>query len=77
MSGTRVKILLRKYKILTDRRNRAESFAPFVLRDLKVYGFWSMAHEMRTDFAMWPGSLFLLIKGGGNWSFDLFFSGRN
>ena len=47
-----------------------ESFGPFVLRDLKTYGFWSMAHEMRTDFAMWLGSLFLLIKGGGRWSID-------
>lgn len=48
-----------------------ESFGPFVLRELKTYGFWSMAHEMRTDFAMWLGSLFLLIKGGGKWSVDL------
>lgn len=46
------------------------SFGPFNLRELNDYGFWSMAHEMRTDFAMWLGSLFLLIKGGGNWSFD-------
>lgn len=46
------------------------SFGPFVLRELKTYGFWSMAHEMRTDFAMWLGSLFLLIKGGGGWSWD-------
>ena len=47
-----------------------ESFGSFVLRELKTYGFWSMAHEMRTDFAMWLGSLFLLIKGGGRWSMD-------
>ncbi len=47
-----------------------ESFGPFVLRDLKSYGFWSMAHEMRTDFAMWLGALFLIIKGGGKWSVD-------
>lgn len=47
-----------------------ESFGPFVLRELKSYGFWSMAHEMRTDFAMWIGSLFLLIRGGGLWSID-------
>lgn len=47
-----------------------ESFGPFVLRDLKTYGFWSMAHEMRTDFAMWLGSFFLIIKGGGKWSLD-------
>ncbi len=49
----------------------AESFGPFQLRELGSYGFWSMAHEMRTDFAMWLGSLFLLIKGGGRWSLDL------
>ncbi|MEX0778517.1 MAG: hypothetical protein WD491_07775 [Balneolales bacterium] len=48
-----------------------ESFSPFVLRDLNTYGFWSMAHEMRTDWAMWLGSLFLIFKGGGKWSIDL------
>ena len=47
-----------------------ESFGPFVLRELKTYGFWSMAHEMRTDFAMWLGCLFLLIRGAGCWSVD-------
>ncbi len=47
-----------------------ESFGPFVLRDLNTYGFWSMAHEIRTDFAMWLGSLFLLIKGAGRYSID-------
>lgn len=47
-----------------------QSFGPFVLRELNTYGFWGMAHEMRTDFAMWLGSLFLLIKGGGRWSLD-------
>lgn len=48
-----------------------ESFGPFVLKSLGSYGFWSMAHEMRTDFAMWIASLFLLIKGAGRWSVDL------
>lgn len=47
-----------------------ESFGTFVLQELKTYGFWSMAHEIRTDFAMWLGCLFLIIKGGGKWSFD-------
>jgi len=47
------------------------SFGPFELRELGTYGFWSMAHEMRTDWAMWLGSLFLMIKGGGKWSFDM------
>jgi len=43
---------------------------PFQVRELDSYGFWSMAHESRTDYAMWLGSLFLLIKGGGYGSVD-------
>lgn len=33
-------------------------------------GFWSMLHDSRTDWAMLLGSIFLIIKGGGNWSLD-------
>lgn len=33
-------------------------------------GFWSMLHDSRTDWAMFLGSLFLMIKGGGKWSLD-------
>ena len=33
-------------------------------------GFWKMAHEARTDWAMLLGSLCLLIAGAGSWSFD-------
>src|SRR5512136_987043 len=33
-------------------------------------GFWSVAHEARTDWAMLLGSLFLLIAGAGRWSLD-------
>lgn len=33
-------------------------------------GFWKMAHETRTDWAMLLGSLFLLIVGAGSWSMD-------
>jgi len=54
-----------------------ESFGPFILRELHTYGFWSMAHEMRTDWAMWIGSLFLMIKGGGRWSFDHYFTEKS
>ena len=43
---------------------------PFVVRDLDRYGFWSMAHESRTDFSLLMGSLFLLIVGPGPWSLD-------
>jgi putative oxidoreductase len=42
----------------------------FSLLDLKSYGFWSMAHEARTDFSMFWGLLFLLIVGAGSWSAD-------
>ncbi len=33
-------------------------------------GLWKMLHDSRTDWAMLLGSFFLLIKGGGKWSFD-------
>jgi len=33
-------------------------------------GFWAMAHEARTDYAMLLGSIFLLIVGAGAWSLD-------
>ena len=45
-------------------------FWGFALRELKSYGFWSMAHEGRTDFCMWLGCLFLIIMGAGTFSFD-------
>ena len=33
-------------------------------------GFWPMAHEARTDYCMLLGLTFLLVVGGGRWSFD-------
>jgi putative oxidoreductase len=33
-------------------------------------GFWTMAHEYRTDFAMTLLLIYLLIYGGGRWSLD-------
>jgi len=33
-------------------------------------GFWTMAHEARTDWSMLLGSLFLLTVGAGRWSLD-------
>ena len=33
-------------------------------------GFWTMAHEARTNWSMSLGSLFLLIVGAGSWSVD-------
>jgi len=45
-------------------------FGPFAVRELPVYGFLAMAHEMRTDWAMLLGALFLLWVGAGPWSLD-------
>jgi putative oxidoreductase len=42
----------------------------FRVRTLPYYGFWGMAHESRTDFAMLLGSIFLLIVGAGALSLD-------
>lgn len=47
-----------------------ESFWGFQLRKLDRYGFLSMAHEARTDWAMLLGALFLLLIGPGPWSVD-------
>jgi uncharacterized membrane protein YphA (DoxX/SURF4 family) len=33
-------------------------------------GFWAMAHEARTDYAMLLGALFLLLVGAGRLSLD-------
>jgi len=33
-------------------------------------GFWSAAHEARTDYAMLLDLIFLLIVGAGRWSLD-------
>ena len=42
----------------------------FSLPKASSYGFWSMMHEARTDFAMLLGGIFLLIVGAGCFSFD-------
>jgi uncharacterized membrane protein YphA (DoxX/SURF4 family) len=39
---------------------------PILLKD----GFWSMAHEYRTDFALTMLLIFLLIYGAGKYSLD-------
>ena len=60
-----VAILVTKLPILLG-----ESFGPFAVRSLDLYGFWSMAHAMRTDYAMLLGSFFLIVAGAGPWSVD-------
>lgn len=52
-------------------------FGPFGVRDAPFYNFWSMAHEMRTDWAMLLGSVFLLIAGGGPFSLDVLLTRRS
>jgi putative oxidoreductase len=37
---------------------------------LSTAGFWSMAHEARTDYCMLLGLLFLLLVGSGPFSID-------
>ena len=44
----------------------ATTKVPILVND----GFWTMAHESRTDYAMLLGSIFLLLVGGGRWSVD-------
>jgi len=58
--GTPMEKLLRK----------GHGFWRFSLSKLPSYGFWSMAHEARVDFAMLLGSIFLLLVGAGPWSLD-------
>ena len=53
-----------------------QGFWGFSLRNLPSYGFWSMAHESRTDLAMLLSALFLLVVGAGPWSFDARITGR-
>lgn len=37
---------------------------------LDAEGFWGMLHDSRTDWAMFLGSIFLFLRGGGKWSMD-------
>ena len=39
-------------------------------------GFWIMAHEYRTDFAMTIGNIYIILKGGGQWSLDRKLTGK-
>jgi putative oxidoreductase len=48
----------------------ATAIATTKLPILQQSGFWKMAHDGRTDFAMTLGSLFLLIVGAGKLSWD-------
>jgi uncharacterized membrane protein YphA (DoxX/SURF4 family) len=51
-------------------------FWTFSLPKLHRYGFWTMAHEARTDLCMWLGCLFLIMVGAGRVSLDALILGR-
>jgi uncharacterized membrane protein YphA (DoxX/SURF4 family) len=60
-----VAIIITKIPILFG-----EGLGGFNVREVPFYNFWSMAHEMRTDWAMLLGSIVLLIAGSGPWALD-------
>lgn len=47
-----------------------EDWGMFKVRTLDTYGFWSMMHEIRNDWAMFFGAWFVLLSGAGRWSID-------
>lgn len=47
----------------------------FSVRKLERYGFFSMTHEGRLDYAMLLGAIFMLLTGSGRWSLDERFFG--
>lgn len=51
-------------------------FGVFQVAKLPRYGFWSLLHEARLDFAMLLASIYLLIEGGGAWSLDALIARR-
>jgi putative oxidoreductase len=66
-----VAIVSTKIPILTGH-----DLAIFHVPKLSRYGFWSMAHEARTDLDMLLAALYLLIAGAGRWSIDAWLAGR-
>jgi uncharacterized membrane protein YphA (DoxX/SURF4 family) len=50
------------------------AFATTKWPTLITKGFWVMAHEYRTDFALTILLFYLLISGGGKWSVDHWFT---
>ena len=43
-------------------------------KEIRRTGLWSVLHESRTDLTMLLGSIYLLIRGGGRFSLDAYFS---
>ena len=67
-----VAIISTKVPILLGR-----VFWIFHAQKLSRYGFSSVGHEARADFAMLLGAIFLLIEGAGTRSVDRMLSRRN
>src|SRR5690625_7347061 len=47
-----------------------QGFGPLATPDVSEYGFWSMAHAMRTDGARLLGPIVRDIAGSGAWPVD-------
>jgi len=62
--------LLTRFAAITMIINMLVAMSTTKVPILLKSGFWSMAHEARTDYAMLLGSIFLLVVGAGAWSFD-------
>jgi uncharacterized membrane protein YphA (DoxX/SURF4 family) len=60
--------LLTRFAAITMIINMFVAISTTKVPILLKSGFWSMAHEARTDWAMLLGSIFLLMAGAGSWS---------
>ncbi len=62
--------LLTRFAAVTMTINMLAAISTTKIPILLNEGFWKMAHEARTDWAMLLGSVFLLVVGAGAWSVD-------
>jgi putative oxidoreductase len=69
--------LLTRFAAVTMIINMLVAISTTKVPMLHKDGFWKMAHEARTDYAMLLGSVFLLLVGAGSWSFDAWLGRRN
>lgn len=62
--------LLTRFAAVTMTINMLVAISTTKVPILLHEGFWKMAHEARTDYAMLLGSVFLLLVGAGSLSVD-------
>jgi putative oxidoreductase len=62
--------LLTRFAAITMITNMFVAISTTKVPILLKSGFWSVAHEARTDYAMLLGSIFLLVVGAGALSLD-------